>query len=120
MITTYLAHEFHWWRVAHLGTNRLVRPVDRIESVLQAGLAIAAITVVPILIVGVQAVYTDTDRPHDHREAIVATILAAFAMGGTLFAVYAYIAGAIKGVADSVRNRAWEREWKQINKVHSD
>ncbi|GAA4393714.1 hypothetical protein [Tsukamurella soli] len=120
MITTQLARELHWWRVAHLGTSRLVRPIDRVESALQTGLVVASVTIVPLVIVAAQSIYTDYDRPHDHGEAVVATVFAVIAMTGVVAAVYGFLADTVGAVADNVRNRAWDKDWTRMNSVTTE
>lgn len=115
MIAAFLARELHWWRVAHLGGGGLIRPVDRMESALQACIALLTVVALPIVIVACQAVHSSYSLTGSDAKAIAVTVLAGAVMLCVGGAAYCYLALFISTCADEIRNKLWDEGWARLD-----
>lgn len=63
----FLARELHAWRFMHLSSNQLVRPVDRLESVVLLIVSLAALTGVLIALTVGGDTYATSKASIDHQ-----------------------------------------------------
>lgn len=107
MVTTWLAREVRWWRIAHLGGSPLVRWVDRAETLTQGVVLLLAITLVPIAITITQMTYTSN--------GVYVGSTVAIGLFLTIACAYTFIARAITKGANTIRDSSWESEWERAD-----